>query len=107
MCLTIALISTLMGLVILCVSGTKRNFWWSSVKDGEPTSILHATAELMWFIQIFLDHLGCSGAEESWMPTLERSGHLKYASWHLQLFRFLIAEVSYEKKQSVWIFMLI
>jgi len=61
----------------------------------------------MWFIQIFLDHLGCSGAEESWMPTLERSGHLKYASWHLQLFRFLIAEVSYEKKQSVWIFMLI
>lgn len=37
LCLTIALISTLMGLIILCLRGTKGNFWWSSVKGGEPT----------------------------------------------------------------------
>lgn len=61
----------------------------------------------MWFLQVFLDHLCSLGAEKSWMPTLERSGHLKYASWHLQLFWFLTDEVSFQKKQSLWIFMLI
>lgn len=66
-------------------------------KRWGTNKVFHPAAELMWFIQIFLDYLGCSGAEESWMPTLERSGHVEYASWHLQLFKFLIAEVSYEK----------
>lgn len=97
LCLAIALTSTLVGLIIFCLSGTMGDFWWSLIKDGEQTSV-HAVAELMWFIQVFLGHLCSSGAEKSWMPTLERSGHLKYSSW--QLFTFLAAEVSSRKKKK-------
>lgn len=99
LCLAIALTSTLVGLIIFCLSGTMGDFWWSLIKDGEQTSV-HAVAELMWFIQVFLGHLCSSGAEKSWMPILERSGHLNYARWHLQLFWFLIDEVSFKKKSS-------
>lgn len=96
LCLTVALISTLMGLIILS-QWHQEKLQMKLCKGWGTNKCPHAAAEPMWFIQVFLDHLGCSGAEESWMPTLARSGQLKYRHWHTQLFRFLIAEVSYEK----------